>query len=236
MSRLAELFNKNKMTLIVSLPFNSVEMAKAAEEAGADGLKVHVNAYHPASNKTFPAWQEEKENLKKILQSVKIPIGIVPASSPDLPLAEMEEIMDSGFAFFDIYAHHCPPSFLKLKTGKMLAVNPDYTLDQIKSLATLDFDVLETSVLPHSSYGNPLTVKDVATYKLIASSIPKPIIVSTQLKLKPEEVSILYEAGARGIMLGIVVTGDTIEGISKYTRLFKTSMPANERGFLVEIS
>lgn len=47
MPELIKKLKDNKPTLVVSLVQNSVEMAKAAEEAGADGLKIYINFYHP---------------------------------------------------------------------------------------------------------------------------------------------------------------------------------------------
>ena len=53
MKKLIDLLKTNKMTLIVSLPENSLELALAAVEGGADALKVHCGVKHKASGVEF---------------------------------------------------------------------------------------------------------------------------------------------------------------------------------------
>ena len=47
--RFVQLMDQRKFTLVVSLPSNDLELAKAALEGGADAVKVHCNVWHRAS-------------------------------------------------------------------------------------------------------------------------------------------------------------------------------------------
>jgi len=44
-----EVVNENKFTLVVSLPENNLELARAALEGGAQAIKVHANVWHRSS-------------------------------------------------------------------------------------------------------------------------------------------------------------------------------------------
>ena len=55
-----EMIRQNKFSLVVSLPSNDLELAKAALEGGAQAVKVHCNVWHRASGHTFGSYAENK--------------------------------------------------------------------------------------------------------------------------------------------------------------------------------
>ena len=83
MSRLLEIMKSHPLTLIVNLPKNDVEMAKAACDAGADALVI-----------------SHSENDKEIINSVLVPVGL------DLPRNKAKELVPllaSDFDFMNFY-------------------------------------------------------------------------------------------------------------------------------------
>ena len=73
-----EMLTAKKMTLIMSLPSNDMVLAKAALDAGADVLKIHINLNHHASSNHFGTLEEEKDKIAEILEiKGDVPIGIV---------------------------------------------------------------------------------------------------------------------------------------------------------------
>ncbi len=94
--------------LIVSLPANSPELARAAAEGGADALKVHLHVRHGASGTQFGSLAEERGSLEKIL-ALGLPTGIVPGAGDRLPTREeMQALAAMGVDFFDFYVHDTP--------------------------------------------------------------------------------------------------------------------------------
>ena len=59
-----ELIEGNKFSLVVSLPSNNLELAKAALDGGAQAVKVHCNVWHRASGHTFGTYAENREFLQ----------------------------------------------------------------------------------------------------------------------------------------------------------------------------
>lgn len=229
MKKLIELLKKNKMTLIVSLPENSLELALAAVEGGADALKVHCGIKHQASGVEFGTLDEEKGKLLAIIHGVNIPVGLVPGFESPPSEKEMDEIIEMGFDYFDMYVDKMPEYMFKQKDiTKIGAVNGKYPVDEAISLPSKGLDAIEASIIPHLGYGQSLTIGDLQVYITLATALSVPIIVPTQRKITPEELPILSDTGIKSIMIGAIVTGKTPDSILKATREFRTAIDSLE--------
>ncbi len=205
-----DIFKKNKMPLIASLPKNNAELAAAAEAGGADMLKVHLNVEHAASGTHFGSLDEERGNIEAILSAVKIPVGIMPGAAKTASFDEMLELEKLGIVFFDIYTTDMPTEYLKLKRMEpMAALGAGWESWEPKSLSSLGVKMLEASVVNHEEYGTKLAMSDLITYSFIAEKFKGSVIVPTQKAIKPEEVAALYKSGVRGLMIGKIVAGDS---------------------------
>lgn len=229
MSRLLQQLKKDPLTLIVSLPRNSADLAKAAEEGGADALKVHVGLFHHAARHSFQSLKEELGTLKSIISSVSIPVGIVPGSPP-IPLEDLLELKAEGFDFFDLNAHELPATYtsandLLSPMGKMAAINhlpPPFPIPHLQSLGV---EILEAAIVPQESYGLPLTAQDLEGYAAVVEAcssctVPLPVVVPSQKAITPEEVPLLSRTGIKGIMIGAIVTGTERNSLLRATEKF----------------
>jgi len=216
---------KKGFKLVVSPPNNEPDFALAAQDEGADAIKFHINLLHPASKMDFGTWKEEKPKLLKIMEKVVIPLGIVPGAKNLPDPKEMEDICESGFDFWDMFIHHLPAYFLQLpKLGKMLAVTENIAPRQIREIKNLGIEAIEASIVPGEEYHQPLTVKDLVNYKIIAQEAGIPIMIPTQKKIKPREVGLLKEVGACGLVIGAVVTGTELKEFSSAVRKFRKAV------------
>ncbi|MCE1246654.1 MAG: hypothetical protein LWY06_08425 [Firmicutes bacterium] len=216
---------EKEFTLLVSLPVNTPEMAIAAAEGGADGLKVHINVEHFASGTRFGSWEEEKDNIRNIIKAVNIPVGLLPAADKCATRGEILEAQSIGVAFLDAFAHHMPVNLCHVSgMGYMLAVNQSYTPDMITGIDLAGVDAVEATLLTHEEYGKDLTAKDLSLYYNLARYTSKPVLIPTQKKIRPEEILDLHRAGAKGIIIGAVVTGRTPEGVKSTTKAFRDAI------------
>jgi hypothetical protein len=226
MSALLHLLQSTRPVLIVSLPANSVEQALAAEAAGADAIKLHINVSHHASGTAFGTLDDEQPALEAILRAVRIPVGLVPGEDLHITADTYRRIADLGFTLVDAYAHVTPGLF----TGQppldlWLAGNSSYSLTELGALARLPWvDVVEASVIPPGEYGQFLSQRDLANYLLLAETLSKPFVVPSQRRLRVEDVPALLEVGAKNIMIGAVVTGKDVKGIEQATRAFRQAL------------
>lgn len=213
--------------LIVSIPGNHVAMAQAAEAAGADAVKTHINVTHHASGITFGKLEQERAALEKIIAAVNIPVGIVPGEDLAIAPETMRAINEMGFAFVDGYAHTLPTWIRGGALDYWAAINPTYTATEIQHLAELSWvDVIEAAMIPSDAYGQLLSVRDVARYHELARILTKPFVVPSQRKLRVEDVPSLLAVGAKNIMIGAVVTGMDVAGIESATRAFRRALDA----------
>lgn len=224
---LLDKLNEKKLTLIVSLPANDVELAKAAIEAGADMVKIHLNVEHRASKTRFGSLQEELENVKAIrdlCNTHNISLGIVAGGHNEIPMSEIDGIMENGFEFISLYDKHMNPLIMKKDIYKMVAIDDNYDIELVKVYDSLSIDILECSIMDPQTYGEPLTVREILQYKSIRNSTNTPIVIPTQRKITPEQSLILQEIGINGIMIGAIVTGKTKESIYKSTLEFRETI------------
>lgn len=226
MSRWVEKAAHGAFSLMVSIPRNEPEMAKAAEAGGADAIKVHLNCKHPASGFVFGSFKTERKNMEAVAKAISIPLGVVPGSNDPAPLQDLLELKKIGFDFFDIFAHHMPLEYLQAPLGRMICVDFRYTSSDVKRLASLGAQVFEASVIPHNEYGQAVVFSDLARWKELTEGLKTPLLISTQRKIKPEECRLLKEAGARGIVIGVVVTDYTAKSVEAATRLFRKAIDA----------
>jgi len=219
------LFSEKKMVLVASLPANDPALARAAASAGADALKVHLNVQHAASGTVFGSFAEEKTNLKKILSSVSIPVGIMPGADTVATMQEMEDMNKMGIVFFDIYDYHMPDEYWGLAgMEKMIAVGEASGENAVEHLKSRGAWFLEASVVPHDRYGDRLTMSDLVTYSGIVERFGGMVTVPTQKNILPQEVRMLHSAGVRGLMIGKIVTGDTPLSVRDATSRFRKAI------------
>jgi hypothetical protein len=101
-------------SLLVSLPRNDAEMARAALDAGADGLKVHIGLEHFASGLRTGSLDDEQDALREIC-ALGAPVGIVPGiGEGQASREEMLRLAEIGIDFFDLYATDMPAWMLRM--------------------------------------------------------------------------------------------------------------------------
>jgi hypothetical protein len=217
--------------LLVSLPENSPQLARAAADGGADALKVHIHVHHEASGTKFGDLVQERASLEKIL-ALGLPTGVVPGAGDDVASPdEIAELAAMGLDFFDLYARDMP-AWLASFEGMTRAVALQGSADAaaLGDFEALGFEMIEAAVIPHEGYGHPLSVADLAAYRQIRRATALPIIVPTQRAIKPEEVAVLVgTVGVNAVMIGAIVTGREPDSLRAATQRFAAAL-ADARG------
>jgi hypothetical protein len=224
------------MELIVSLPGNDVELARAAADAGADALKVHMNVFHHASGVEFGSFAQEAPKVRQILAAVKCPVGLMPgANASTLPSREeLESLRPDGLDFLDIYAQHMPLWFVELPYRLIVAlaefdgfVEPAYYTTHFVWPPTSQvnrFAMCEASIFPHEQYGQPFTYYDYRRLRVLQEYVDVPLLVPTQKNITPDDAKWLRRTGTGGLMIGAVVTGNTPQSIAEATALYRKAI------------
>lgn len=225
MSRFLQALAGGRFGLIVALPANSVEMARAAEEGGADAIKVHMNMTHRATKRTFGSLEAERPVLEEILQAVKIPVGLVPAAD-GADQAEISEAATMPFDFVDMFAHFMPSWLLNVGTwGRMVAADATFDLELLRALGRVSgIHMAELALIHQEGYGQPLNVRDLALYRAAVEAFGKPAIIPSQRRLEPADVPALRATGAAGLMIGVLSVGEDPAEIHAMTRAFRQAI------------
>lgn len=220
--RFLDVINKNKMSLVFSSPKNDYELVKTAWENGADAVKVHLNVHHHASQNNFGSFEEEYQNLKRILEESPVPVGVVLGGDLSIVVKDYQNVLDKGFDFCSLYYHHTPVDiFNQKKLTIMSAFNNEYDLIDIHKFVNLGTEVFEASIVHPDEYGDYLSMKDVSNYKRIKEQISIPLLVPSQKKIRPSDLSMLSSVGVDAVMLGAVVTTDNPETVKQVMNDFR---------------
>ncbi len=220
-------------TLLVSLPANDVRLAEAALRGGAQGLKVHINVQHFASGTRFGSLDEERENLTRILEvarAAKASVGIVPGAATDDGTAfatpdEFAALAEMGVDYFDAYPADAPAWTLSQKhLDVMMAAFHGGTIAQMQELEGVGMRLCEASIMHHDHYGKALNALDIATYAALCEALSSPVIVPSQKRIVPADLAALRAAGARGVLIGAIVTGREAESIESAAHAFRNAM------------
>lgn len=220
---MAEISNKRKL-LIVSLPRNDVELAKAAKDAGADMLKVHLNVTHFTSGTKFGNLREEGKKLEGIL-AVGLPVGLVPGQDEMIGREEIPLLRAMGFCFLDAYVFALRSYLYDAGLPVVPALYPDFAPALLPHLKALPGEWLEAAIVPQDGYGEDLMAEDLVRLDLVGHWSNRKLIVPSQRKLRPEDLCHLFRIPyIYAIMIGAVVTGSTIHQLSKTTADFRRSL------------
>jgi len=227
--RLTEAMLADGFHLLVSLPRNDVELARAALESGADGVKAHIGLHHHASGLVTGTLDEEADRIAEIV-ALGLPVGIVPGAGEGLATrAEMLRLADLGVDFFDLYAEDMPAWMLCMDGCAMSvmvafssATSPWGLVEHMADASRPT--LIEASVMPHEAYGQPLTAADVSLYAEIAHRSGLPVVVPSQKNIQPDEVAALSDAGTAAVLIGAIVTGTEVSGIADATGAFRAAI------------
>ena len=204
MSKLLKQLKEKKVTLIVELPENDLALAQAAIEAGADALII-----------------KDREKANEILQGVKVPVGV--DLSKNTKLTEKELKSYDKFDFISFHFEVLPTVAKGIKNGKILALNEEYTLDKLIGVEDTGAQAIDAAIVPLSQKNRELMVGDLQNYIAIAISSNLPVIVPTQRHIKPSEVAIIADTGAKGIILTAATLGESSKSLAEAVREFRTA-------------
>ena len=229
--KFVEMMTKRKFVLVVSLPSNNLELAKAALEGGADAVKVHCNVWHRASGHTFGTYEENKDFLKSLIDLCgDVPVGLVPGTAEAfITETELRELKEMGLDFISAYSQNLPCFAMDYPgVSAAVAIGADDGESVLDTVRDSDIAVLEASVVRGEEYGQNLTCADFLRYSHIVKRSGKPCMVPTQKRIRPEDVKYLYRAGCKALMIGAIVLGQnpTPEQLREMTAAYRAAVDA----------
>lgn len=202
MPKLVNLLNKNKLTLIVELPENSLELAEAAVRGGADALQLTVDG--------------DARGAGKILDQIKVPIGLNLGPKAAANQKKIEELSKAGADYLSADLREFSDFTAKAKkVTRVLALNDHFSYDELIEISRLGADVIDAAIVPLSGEGKEMVVGDLQNYISIVLSAGVPVIIPTQRAIRTSEVAIIADTGAKGLLLTPVVTGTSAEHLEK---------------------
>lgn len=219
MTKLVKYLNNNKLTIIVALPKNNLELAEAAIRGGADALQFQVNV------SGFGSFAEEKEALQSLVRQLKLPIGLNLGYNAETSEKEVKAIKKIGFDFVSVRMKLLPEYLRKIRgLSRIVTLHSDFVFENLVGMEKIGADVLDAAIIPSPMQGKDLVVGDLQNYISIVLAAGVPVIIPTQKDIRPSEVAIVADTGAKGLLLTPIVTGTTEQHIEKNVREFRVAV------------
>ncbi|MBI1748114.1 MAG: hypothetical protein HYR55_16245 [Acidobacteria bacterium] len=222
---MAEISEKRGL-LIVSLPKNEIKLAKAAKDAGAEILEVHVNMLHPAAGTRFRSLNQERGALEAIL-ATGLPVGIVIGEEETISRRELQEIKQLGFCYISASINMLRPYHFEVGLPVIPALYPAFPSEMLPYLRTLPGEWLVADILPLEAHGKEMRAEDLVRLSMVGQMTDRRLVIPTQRKLQPDDLTYLFQLPyANAIRLSTVVTGNGSEGIFRATSDFREKLDA----------
>ena len=212
--KLKKLLLKNQLTLIVDLPENDLALASMALSAGADALQLNLNGAEGS-------WEHDLSSIFRVREDV--PVGLF--IGRDLSEKEFVKLSRYPFDFINIDIGLLAGLSSKLKKfSRIVSLNEKFSISRLLELEGLGADVLDAAIISPSGKGHQLLVGDLQNYIAIVMSAGISVIIPTQRKIHLSEVPIIWDTGAKGLLLTPVVIGNSAKSIERSVKEFRIAV------------
>ena len=214
MSRLIERLNKDVFSLIVLLPEISVSFARAAESSGADAICVRFDA------------EKDKSELIELVKAVKVPVGIMFDDGSDVLAERLAAFAKFGFDFIDAKPEVLKRTGGKPGSGRVGRLLYDFDIEAVSRFSDGDLDAVDAAIIDPETFGGELTVGDLQQYITLSITSRLPVIVPAQKTIRVSEIPIVWDTGAKAIMLDAAITGDSLNTFKTVVAEYKNAVAA----------
>ena len=210
--KLKKTFETGKFVLEVTMP-QTIEFVDAALEGGAHVLKLRCNQSSAGgfSNGVFSGpFQTRKAFLQEAAAHAgNVAVGLVPGIPGNvISEADSLELESVGIDFLNCDPTYMPPYLMDAPgVEKILCYTYENRSPDLIRWFNEDpkVDAVEVGLLPHSEFGKRLCYHDIMWYRDTLPKFKKPVIVTAERHILPDEIKYLYDAGARSLMIGLSV-------------------------------
>lgn len=203
MTRLQKLLHKNPISLIVELGENDPILAETAASAGADALLLN-----------------NLENADQVYSRVSIPVGISLKFGNKVNKKELKELKPFDFVSYEMGGMD---RINKEPFTRIIRLTDRYSISGLMELEE-KAEAIDAAIIPETQAAKNLVIGDLQNYISIIISSSLPVIIPTQRLIKPSEVAIIWDAGAKGIMLNSTVLGKNPRSFEKTIREFRIAV------------
>jgi hypothetical protein len=223
--------NARGLVLLVELPSNSAELSAVVEQGGADSILLQLFNEHPVTSAYTGGPDLEAQQIKDLLATLKVPVGIHLGNQKVVNKEEWEQVVALGFDYAAVGVSKLPP--FVLRDGRLpllLYVQPGMPFEYYRVLSGYD-NILaisfETSSQVQSEGANKFSVVDLVTLSLVSKlSDTKPVIFRVSQDVAGDDVQSLVDNGCRGLLLDPAYTASNADFFKAYTAQFREAIDA----------
>jgi hypothetical protein len=200
MASLDKLLAAGRFVIFADLGANSLELARMAEESGADVVITHVNSGLDDEPYTGPP-ELEIPIISEIAGALSIPVGLALGGRKIMTPTDMETIQTVNPICLIGMAHHLPAWLFSRSTiPVIIGVGAGYTLEQVEAIQELENVVGITLKLQSPGPVSPVSALDLSTVRILSRRLHKPLFLWSKTKTGEGMLEPLWKSGCRGIL------------------------------------
>jgi hypothetical protein len=230
LSRLQAAINAGGVALLVELPSNSSELAQVVEQSGADSLLLQLFNEHPVTAAYTGGPDLEAQQIKDLLSSLKLPVGIHLGNQKTVTKEDWEQVVGLGFDYAALGVARIPP--FVMRDGRLPLIPYVHAgmpfeyyrvLSRYEHVMALSF---ETSSQVQTENANKFSVVDLVTLSLVSNLSDKPVIFRVSQDVSGDDVMMLVDSGCAGLLLDPAFTASSAENFKGFTSQFREALDA----------
>lgn len=223
-SRLQQKLREGRPLIIVELPGNSMELAQAAVEGGADSVIAQLNNEHPVTHTYTGGLELEGAQLKEMVNSIAVPLGLHLGSQSRITKDEWFIINELGVDYVAASIISLPPYVLGMNSlNKIVYLPTGLPFEHYRSIGSFDSIVAvsfeaQSQVQPDPQFR--LNALDLLNLDTVSRLSPVPVLFRASQDIEEEDVKFIVSRGCSGLIVDPAFTGPTPEHFKMVTEFY----------------
>jgi len=223
-SRVQQKLREGRPLVIVELPGNSMELAQAAVNGGADSIIAQLNNEHPVTHTYTGGLELESAQLKEMVQQIPVPLGLHLGSQNRISKDEWSVISELGLDYVAASIISLPPYVLGMNNlSKIIYLPTGLPFEHYRSIGSFDSIVAvsfeaQSQIQPDPQFR--LNALDLLNLDTVSRLSPVPVLFRASQDIEEEDVKFIVSRGCRGLIVDPAFTGPTPEHFRMVTEFY----------------
>ncbi|MEM0118226.1 MAG: hypothetical protein QXV32_07245 [Conexivisphaerales archaeon] len=231
-SKIQQRLKDGKPLVIVELPGNSMELAQAAADAGADSIIAQLNNEHPVTHTYTGGLELEAAQIREMVSQLKVPLGLHLGSQSRITKDDWARISELGVDYIAASIVSLPPYILGLNSlNKIVYLPTGLPFEHYRSIGSFDSIVAVSFEALSQTQPDPqfrLNALDLLNLDTVSRLSPVPVLFRASQDVEEEDVRFIIERGCSGLIVDPAFTGPTPEHFRMTTEFYVKIVSASK--------
>lgn len=226
--RINEKLRESKPLVIVELPSNSLELARAAVEGGADSVIAQLYNEHPVTHAYTGGLELEASALKDMVEQLSVPVGLHLGSEGRVMKDEWKKIAEIGIDYIAASIISIPPYVLgQNDLSKIIYLPTGLPFEHYRSIGSFDGIIAISFEASSQTQPDPqfrLNALDLLNLETVSKLSSIPVLFRASQDVEEEDIRLIIARGCSGVIVDPAFTGSTSEHFKSTTQFYSNAL------------